>query len=143
MTYAQAGRPRARKPGAPGDSFATWLRRLRWPVVAGIPTVVMLHGLSSSLSKVADREQSRLWAGIGTRIARHPAGLASLRIDNNPVNNVKGNPGSVVGQHLLAANFPAGARDAGRGRRGAQRIGHRARQLESSSPALDRERTPA
>lgn len=127
MTYAQAGRPRARKPGAPGDSFATWLRRLRWPVVvAWIPTVVMLHGLSSSLSKVADREQSRLWAGIGTRIARHPAatalalivalgaacaGLASLRIGNNPVNNVKGNPGSVVGRHLLAANFPAGASD--------------------------------
>lgn len=127
MTYAQAGRPRARKPGAPGDSFATWLRRLRWPVVvAWIPTVVMLHGLSSSLSKVDGREQSRLWAGIGTRIARHPAattlalivalgaacaGLASLRIGNNPVNNVKGNPGSVVGRHLLAANFPAGASD--------------------------------
>ena len=34
----------------------------------------------------AGREQSRLWAGIGTRIARHPAAL-------------------------LAANFPAGASD--------------------------------
>lgn len=36
-------------------------------------------------------------------------GIASLRIDNNPISNVKGNPGSVVGQHLLGAHFPAGA----------------------------------
>jgi len=69
---------------------------------------------------------SRLWAGIGTRIARHPApaalviilvlgaactGLASLRIGNNLVDNVKGNAGSVVGQQLLNAHFPAGASD--------------------------------
>ncbi len=72
----------------------------------------------------AGREESRLWTGIGTRIARHPAaaalvliavlgaacaGLASLRIDNNPTDNVKGNPGSVTGQQLLTAHFPAGA----------------------------------
>jgi putative drug exporter of the RND superfamily len=70
------------------------------------------------------REQSRLWTGIGTRIARHPAAtalvvivalgaacasLASLRIENNPTDNVKGTPGSVVGQQLLTAHFPAGA----------------------------------
>jgi putative drug exporter of the RND superfamily len=70
------------------------------------------------------REESRLWTGIGTRIARRPAAtalvvivalsaacasLVSLRIDNNPIDNVKGNPGSVVGQHLLTAHFPAGA----------------------------------
>jgi putative drug exporter of the RND superfamily len=70
------------------------------------------------------REASRLWTGIGTRIARHPAatalvvivalgaaclGLASLRIENNPVDNVKGTPGSVAGQQLLDAHFPAGA----------------------------------
>ncbi len=75
-------------------------------------------------SGAAGREESRVWAGIGTRIARHPAatalvfivllgaacaGLASLRIDNNPVDNVKGNPGSVVGEKLLTAHFPAGA----------------------------------
>ena len=35
--------------------------------------------------------------------------LASLHIDNNPVNDVKGNPGSVTGQQLLDAHFPAGA----------------------------------
>ena len=158
MTYAQASRTRARKPGAPGGRFATVLRRLRWPVVvAWILAVVLLHGLgpvgavgiaAALLAQAtflpalllvtgrkafwpriprqgeAGREQSRLWAGVGTRIARHPAataltlivvlgaacaGLASLHIDNNPVDNVKGNPGSVTGQHLLDAHFPAGA----------------------------------
>ncbi len=71
----------------------------------------------------AGREESRVWAGIGARIARHPlrtvvvvvlllgaacAGLASLRIDNNPVDDVKGHPGSVVGAQLLAEHYPAG-----------------------------------
>ena len=71
----------------------------------------------------AGREESRVWAGIGARIARHPvrtvvvvvlllgaacAGLASLRIDNNPVDDVKGHPGSVVGSQLLAEHYPAG-----------------------------------
>ena len=68
-------------------------------------------------------EESRVWAGIGARIARHPlrtvvvvvlllgaacAGLASLRIDNNPVDDVKGHPGSVVGAQLPAEHYPAG-----------------------------------
>jgi RND superfamily putative drug exporter len=72
------------------------------------------------------REESRLWAGIVAGVARHPAatalvvivalggacaGLASLRIDNNPIDNVKGNPGSVTGQRLLDAHYPAGASD--------------------------------
>lgn len=71
----------------------------------------------------AGREESRVWAGIGARIARHRlrtvivvvlllgaacAGLTSLRIDNNPVDDVKGNPGSVVGAQLLAEYYPAG-----------------------------------
>lgn len=100
MTYAQAGRPSARKPGAPGDSFATWLCRLRWSVVvAWTPTVVMPIARHPAATALA------LIVALGAACA----GLASLRIDNNPVNNVKGNPGSVVGQHLLAANFPAGA----------------------------------
>jgi len=44
---------RAGKPGAPGDPFATSLRRLRWPVVlAWILAIVLLHGLSSSLPNV-------------------------------------------------------------------------------------------
>lgn len=36
------------------------------------------------------------------------AGLASLRIDNNPVDDVKSHPGSVVGAQLLAEHYPAG-----------------------------------
>jgi len=36
------------------------------------------------------------------------AGLASLNIDNNPVANVKGNPGSAAGEQLLTEHFPAG-----------------------------------
>ena len=94
-----------------------------------LPALLLVAGRAAFWPRIprqgaAGREESRLWAGIGTRIARHPAatalvlivvlgaacaGLASLRIDNNPVDNVKGNPGSVVGQQLLTAHFPAGA----------------------------------
>lgn len=71
----------------------------------------------------AGREQSRFWTGIGTRVAKRPlatvavmvvllggacAGLASLRIDNNPVDNLKGTTGSLTGEQLLEAHFPAG-----------------------------------
>ena len=94
-----------------------------------LPALLLVVGRKAFWPRIprhgrAGGEQSRLWTGIGTRIARHPAatalvliialgaacaGLASLHIDNNPVNNVKGNPGSVVGQQLLNAHFPAGA----------------------------------
>src|ERR1700753_1421055 len=37
------------------DRFATWLRRLRWPVViVWLLGIVLLFGLSSSLSKATD-----------------------------------------------------------------------------------------
>jgi RND superfamily putative drug exporter len=67
--------------------------------------------------------ESRLWSGIGTRIARHPArvalaavvllgaacaGLAALRIDNSNLSQVKGHPGSVDGATLVDDHFPAG-----------------------------------
>jgi RND superfamily putative drug exporter len=70
------------------------------------------------------REDSRIWAGIGSQVAGRPvatavivlvllgaacAGLASLSIDNNPIANIKGNLGSVVGEQLLTEHFPAGA----------------------------------
>jgi putative drug exporter of the RND superfamily len=73
--------------------------------------------------QASGREDSRIWAAIGLRVARRPvataivvvlvlgaacAGLASLRIDNDPTANVKGNPGSVVGEQLLSEHFPAG-----------------------------------
>ena len=94
-----------------------------------LPALLLVTGRKAFWPRIprqgaAGREESRLWAGIGTRVARHPAatalvvilalgaacaGLASLRIDNNPVDNVKGSPGSVTGQHLLDAHFPVGA----------------------------------
>jgi len=96
-----------------------------------LPALLLVTGRAAFWPRIprfeaAGREESRVWAGIGSRIARRPAattlvfvvllgaacaGLASLRIDNNPVDNVKGNPGSVVGEHLLTAHFPAGAID--------------------------------
>jgi RND superfamily putative drug exporter len=72
------------------------------------------------------REESRLWAGIGRRVARHPApvalaavvvlggacaGLAALHISNDPVSSVEGHPGSVTGQQLLTEHYPPGAFD--------------------------------
>jgi putative drug exporter of the RND superfamily len=70
--------------------------------------------------------ESRLWSGIGTRVARHPArvavaavvllgaacaGLAALRIDNSGLGQVKGHPGSVAGAQLVDEHFPAGLLD--------------------------------
>ncbi len=67
--------------------------------------------------------QARLWSGIGSRVARHPArvalaavvllgvactGLVALRIDNSNLAQVKGNPGSVAGAQLVDDHFPAG-----------------------------------
>jgi putative drug exporter of the RND superfamily len=93
-----------------------------------LPALLLVIGRAAFWPRIpragrSGREESRIWSGIGTRVARHPAwvalvavvllgaacaGLASLRIDNNPVDNVKGNPGSVAGDQLLAEHFPAG-----------------------------------
>jgi putative drug exporter of the RND superfamily len=74
----------------------------------------------------AGREESRIWSGIGTRVARRPvpvavaavvllgaacASLIALHIDNTPESPVKGHPGSVTGQQLLAAHYPSGMFD--------------------------------
>jgi RND superfamily putative drug exporter len=97
--------------------------------VTFLPALLLVLGRAAFWPRVprdgaAGREDSRFWAGIGARVARHPvrtaavvvvllgaacAGLASLRIDNNPVDNVKGHPGSVVGAQLLAEHYPQGA----------------------------------
>jgi putative drug exporter of the RND superfamily len=96
-----------------------------------LPALLLVIGRAAFWPRIprpgaGGREESRVWAGIGTRIARHPAvtaltfivllgaacaSLVSLRIDNNPVDNVKGHPGSVVGEQLLTAHFPAGSTD--------------------------------
>lgn len=85
-------------------------RRAFWP---RIPTYGQQPG-----------EESSLWSAVGTRVARHPArvalgvvvllvaacaGLAALRTDNNPLSNLKGHPGSVIGAQLLAEHYPSGA----------------------------------
>jgi putative drug exporter of the RND superfamily len=69
------------------------------------------------------REDSRHWSGIGARVARRPlpvalaavvllgaavAGLAALHIDNDPLAEVKGHPGSVTGAQLLSEHYGPG-----------------------------------
>ena len=96
-----------------------------------LPALLLVVGRAAFWPRIpragaTGREESRIWSGVGTRVARHPAatalvvivalgaacaGLASLHIDNNPSDNVKGNAGSVVGQRLLTAHFPAGESD--------------------------------
>jgi MMPL family len=94
-----------------------------------LPALLLVFGRAAFWPRVprqgqADREQSRIWAGIGTRVARHPApvalaavvllgaacaGLGALHTDNNPVATVPGHPGSVTGAQLLAEHYPPGA----------------------------------
>jgi len=72
----------------------------------------------------AREEGSRIWSTVGARVARHPGriavltvvllgaactGLFALRIDNDPLANLRGNPESVAGAHLFAEQFGAGA----------------------------------
>jgi putative drug exporter of the RND superfamily len=72
------------------------------------------------------RDESRIWSAIGMRVSRRPVpvalaavavlsvacvSLAALHTDNSPASSVKGHPGSVTGQQLLAAHYPAGAFD--------------------------------
>jgi len=74
----------------------------------------------------AGREESRIWSGIGTRVARRPVPVAlaavlllgaactsliALHTNNTPESPVKGHPGSVIGQELLAAHYPPGMFD--------------------------------
>jgi putative drug exporter of the RND superfamily len=74
----------------------------------------------------AGREESRVWAAVGTRVARRPGlvilggvvvlaacclGLTTLRIDNNPVANLKNTAQSVVGARLVTTHFGPGALD--------------------------------
>jgi RND superfamily putative drug exporter len=94
-----------------------------------LPALLLVVGRAAFWPRIpregaAGREESRIWSGVGARVARHPAatalvfivalgaacaGLATLHVDNDPVSNVKGNAGSVVGERLLTAHFPAGA----------------------------------
>jgi putative drug exporter of the RND superfamily len=94
-----------------------------------LPALLLIAGRAAFWPRVPAAgepggEASRVWSVIGARLARHPArvtlaavmllalacaGLASLRTSDNPLNDIKGRPGSVVGEQLLAEHFPAGA----------------------------------
>ncbi|MFZ0041797.1 MAG: MMPL family transporter [Solirubrobacteraceae bacterium] len=69
-------------------------------------------------------EGSPVWSSIGTRVANHPGrvalvavvllgaacvGLVTLRVDNNPLANLKGKPESVEGAQVVAEHFGPGA----------------------------------
>jgi RND superfamily putative drug exporter len=93
-----------------------------------LPALLLVLGPAAFWPRVpragqTGRGESRLWSGVGTRVARHPArvalaavvllaaacaGLAALRIDNSNLSQVKGHPGSVAGAQLVAGHFPAG-----------------------------------
>jgi putative drug exporter of the RND superfamily len=93
-----------------------------------LPALLLLAGRAAFWPLVprcgdSGREEPRIWAGIGSQVARRPAatavivlvllgaacaGVASLRFSNDPIANVKGNPGSVAGEQLLTRHFPAG-----------------------------------
>ena len=96
-----------------------------------LPALLLVVGRAAFWPRIpragaAGREESRIWSAVGSRVARRPAatalvvivalgaacaGLAALHIDNNPIDNVKGNAGSVAGERLLTAHFPAGQSD--------------------------------
>lgn len=69
-------------------------------------------------------EESRVWTGIGHWVARRPgpvslaallllgaacAGLVTLHTDNDPLDNLKGRPDSVVGAQMFSKHFGQGA----------------------------------
>jgi RND superfamily putative drug exporter len=96
--------------------------------VTFLPALLLVFGRAAFWPRVprpgrAVRDESRIWAGIGARVARRPAqvtvaavlllgvacaGLAALHSANDPLDNVKGHPGSVTGADLLTAHYPAG-----------------------------------
>jgi putative drug exporter of the RND superfamily len=96
--------------------------------VTFLPALLLVTGRAVFWPRIprlgrAGREASRLWAGIGNRVARHPiqvalaalvllgaaaTGLTALHIDNSPLAQIKGNPGSVTGANLLTEHYGAG-----------------------------------
>jgi putative drug exporter of the RND superfamily len=98
-------------------------------VMTFLPSLLLILGRAAFWPRVPapgarGAETSRVWAAIGARAARRPAtvalstvlllglacvGLMSLRVSSDPLNDLKGHPGSIAGEQLLAAHFPAGA----------------------------------
>jgi RND superfamily putative drug exporter len=93
-----------------------------------LPALLLIAGRAAFWPRVPrhlqqGREESALWSGVGARVARRPvpvalaavvllgaaaAGLAALHIDNDPIAEVKGHPGSVTGASLLSEHYGAG-----------------------------------
>jgi RND superfamily putative drug exporter len=96
--------------------------------VTFLPALLLVFGRAAFWPRVPrygqpGREDSRVWTGIGNRVARHPArvaiaavvllgaaaaGLATLHINNSPLAGLKGHPGSVTGANLLTEHYGAG-----------------------------------
>ncbi|GAB1639972.1 MMPL family transporter [Krasilnikovia sp. MM14-A1259] len=92
------------------------------------PALLLLLGRAAFWPRIpregqAGLDASRFWSRIGNGVARRPgpvawgavvllvaacAGLLSLKFTSDPVNNVKGNPGSVVGTRMISQHFPVG-----------------------------------
>ena len=99
--------------------------------VTFLPALLLVVGRAAFWPRVprqhaAGREDSRLWAATGRRVARRPVpvalaaavllgaaalGLATLHIDDNPLAGIKGTPGSVTGANLLSDHFGPGVND--------------------------------
>jgi putative drug exporter of the RND superfamily len=93
-----------------------------------LPALLLVAGRAAFWPRIPrylqqGREDSRLWSGVGARVARRPvpvalaaavllgaavAGLAALHINNDPLAEVKGHPGSVTGAQLLSEHYGAG-----------------------------------
>ena len=99
--------------------------------VTFLPALLLVSGRVAFWPRVpragqAGHEESRLWSGIGNRVARHPgwvtlvaalllggvcATLAAVHVSNNPLDTVKGHPSSVTGANLLAEHYGPGIND--------------------------------
>lgn len=96
-----------------------------------LPALLLLVGRPGFWPLIPRQNQlrgggSKAWHAVGERVARRPvlvaagavvllgvacAGLTTLHTDNNPIALIKGHKGSVVGEQMVTAHFPAGATD--------------------------------
>ena len=111
--------PASGRLGVPARAGPGWCRRYRrrLPGPGHLPAFVVARhrapGILAARSRdgAAGREGSRVWSGIGARVDRAAvatalaalvllgascAGLATVRIGNDPVDNVKGHAGSIA-----------------------------------------------
>lgn len=99
--------------------------------VTFLPALLLVSGRVAFWPRIpragqAGQEESRLWSGIGARVARHPgwvslvavlllggvcATLAAVHVSNDPLATIKGQPSSVTGAHRLAQHYGAGSND--------------------------------